>query len=199
MILLPGRLSAFRGEHVTPARSGPACVVPIGVIFGVCVLMGCTFEPRAGSDDPITETVDEVEPSEGSVVEVSSGAALRTAEIFRSAVAAGDLSRALALVDRDATLVDGIVGEAAEAATRGELLLELRRRHSEGMNLEVVTSTVDLLSSEIALVVSRLALLQVGPDGIGEEVGRVHETVLMTLQAEGWRIVRVHRSLAPPD
>ena len=200
MIRLPRPLHAFRGEHGAPAISGPSRVLPFGVFLGVCVLAGCTFEPRDGTDESTSDMAEDAGmQSDGAVVDVSSGAALRTAEIFRSAVATGDLSRALALVDRDATLVDGLVGEAAEAATRGELLLELRRRHSEGMDLEVVSSTVDLLSGEVALVVSRLALLEVGSDGIGEEVGRVHETILLTLQAEGWRIVRLHRSLAPPD
>jgi len=172
----------------------------LSMSFGVGVPAACTFEPRVGTDESAPASAEEPTlPSDGTLVEASSGAALRTAEVFRAAVAAGDLSRALALVDRDATLVDGLVGEAAEAGTRGELLLELRRRHSEGMDLEVVASTVDLLSDEIALVVSRLVLLEVGADGIGEEVGRVHETILLTLQPDGWRISRLHRSLAPPD
>jgi len=204
MIRMSGRWPSVRGGHAPPAKSRPSPVVPSGVLFGgvvgVCVLAGCTFEPRDGGGEAIHQVVEEAAAQPDSPNgEASSVAALRAVEIFRSAVAAGDLSRALALVARDAVLVDGLVGEAAEAGTRGELLLELRRRHMEGMDLEVVDSTVDLLSGEVALVVSRLALLEVGADGIGEEVGRVHETVLMTLEADGWRIVRLHRSLAPPD
>jgi len=200
MIRQPGRWLAFQGGHAASAKSQSPLLLPFGVFLGFCVLTGCTFETRDGSGEAVNEVAGEAAiPSDGPIVEISSGAALRTAETFRSAVAAGDLSRALALVDRDATLVDGLVGEAAEAGTRGELLVELRRRHSEGMDLEVVASDVDLLSDEVALVVSRLALLQVGAGGIGEEVGRVHETILLKLQADGWRIVRLHRSLAPPD
>jgi hypothetical protein len=35
-------------------------------------------------------------------------------------------------------------------------------------------------------------------EGIGEEVGQIYETALLTPSLEGWKIRHIHRSLAAP-
>jgi hypothetical protein len=133
----------------------------------------------------------------GSGLPIGEDLALETVRLFRESVAVGDLSLALALLDRDASLVEVIPGESSEQVTRGELLLELRRRHAEGLHLELLESRITLPAEGVALVLSRLAVLQSGPDGYGEEVGRVDETVVLLVTPDGWRIRHLHRSLRP--
>ncbi len=191
MSVLHGRKRGGYGRPRGGLVAGSVAVLWVGPLLGAC-----TFEFRGEEEVPAlsagaVEAVDEVD-----VRAAALSSAIRTTELFRSAVASGDLSRALALVDREATLVDALVGETAtEAATRGELLLELRRLHSEGMHLESIETTVDLLGSSAALVRSYLAVLTVRDGGLGEEEARLHETVVLIAHPEGWRILRLHRSL----
>lgn len=132
-------------------------------------------------------------------------AARATVRMFRESVAAGDLSLALALLDPQATLVDPLVGDAAAEATRGELVLELRRRYASGVRLEALATEITVFGGGLspleaaALVVSDLAMLQERDDGIGEQIGRVHETAILASTPEGWRIRHLHRSSAPLD
>jgi len=200
---MTGRRSGFglsgassRGTaRVVAARTRGGVVT---FLLGCLAMYGCTVEPRDGGVQVSSEVIEpsETEPARASEEDLASSA-LRTAEMFRSLVAAGDLSRALVLVDRDATLVDPLAGEAAEAATRGELVVDLRRRHVEGMSLEVMDTQVHLLTEGVAVVITQLAMLETDADGIGEETGRVHETLILEAQTEGWRILRLHRSLVP--
>jgi len=145
-----------------------------------------TAEPGAG-----LETADlEVSP-EAPVLD-----AVRTQ---REAVARGDLALGLALLHPDATLVDALLSGADPGATRGELLLELRGLLGRGFRLE--EESVDVtVTGETALVVSTLRL-EGEVDAIGEwldRVGRVvHESTVLVLTPEGWRIRHMHRSLAP--
>jgi hypothetical protein len=192
-----------RGLH----RRGPEWPVRRSAFFPLVLLAcahACTFEPRDTPADDAS-TADEGDTIAGAPLsaELSEAAALQTIEHFRASVTAGDLSRALAVVDGDATLVDALVGEASEAATRGELLLELRRRHAEGISLEATSSRVTLFPGGIALVVSRLRVLERDPDGVATEAGQMHETVLLVGSPEGWRIRNLHRSFLagdpPPD
>jgi hypothetical protein len=170
----------------------------MAALLACLAMYGCTVEPRDGGVEVPSEVAEfpETEPARASEEDLATSA-LRTADMFRSLVAAGDLSRALVLVDRDATLVDPLAGEAAEAATRGELVVDLRRRHAEGMSLEVMDTQVYLLAEGVAVIITQLAMLEADADGIGEETGRVHETLILEAQAEGWRILRLHRSLVP--
>ena len=139
---------------------------------------------------------------QGADAEASARATVRA---FQDAVFVGDLSLALTLLDPSATLVDPLVGDAAQDATRGELVLELRRRYATGVRLEGLSVEVTLLGGgtappdATALVISELAMLQERDDGIGEQVGRVHETALLVSTPEGWRIRHLHRSSAPLD
>lgn len=170
----------------------------VGTILLPLVFAACTFEPRGGPDTTPAEEENEALGGAPSA-ELSEAAALQTIEHFRNSVAAGDLSRALALVDGDATLVDALVGEASEAATRGELLLELRRRHADGVTLEPVASRATLFSGGTAFLVTRLGVFEPGPDGAARMVGQMHETVLLIGSSEGWRIRNLHRSFLPGD
>jgi hypothetical protein len=158
----------------------------------------CTFERRVELD-PDGSSEEEAPQTPG--VEVRMGdpgaAAVDAVRLFRESVELGDLSLALALLDREATVVDELVGEAREAATRGELLLELRRRHAAGLSFEPLEAPTTIALAEAALVVSRLTLVQEDEDGARVEAGRVSETVFLTASADGWRIRHLHRSLAP--
>jgi ketosteroid isomerase-like protein len=132
-------------------------------------------------------------------VELTEESARQTIELFRTSVAAGDLSQALSLLDGDATLLDALAGEASEAVTRGELLLELRGRHSEGVTLEPVATQVTLLAGEAAFLVSGLEVFEPKEDGVLAMVGKMHETVLRIGSEGGWRIRSLHRSFLSND
>jgi ketosteroid isomerase-like protein len=178
---------------VTPSRCGAGGLV-LAALFPVLV-GSCTFEHRpdpraenAGDGDPLEARQDEL-PARG--LDRSPVGVVR---VFREAVVRGDLSLALSLLDREATLVDELAGAQSESATRGELLMELRRRHAEGLILRVLDIDVSQ-AGETALVLTRLALMEEGGDGIGVEVGRAYETVVLVPSDQGWRIRHVHRSL----
>jgi hypothetical protein len=167
---------------------------------------GCTLEQRADGDaaDLDPDTVPDsgiVEPLPSSLDPAESVRV--TMEVFREAVRVGDLSLALGLMDGRAVLMDdlaapGGVGMSDPPATRGELLLELRRRHGEGLLLRIEGSELRWLDDH-ALLVSTLVLLQRAPDPADapEEIGTARETAVLHLSPEGWRIVHLHRSLGP--
>lgn len=172
-------------------RAGP-------LLFVALVVMGagaCTFERR---DD-----VDEEEAAATRALPgFEDGSRWRSPEgvvrLFREAVVLGDLSMALSLLDRQSILVDELAGAPDEAMTRGELLLELRRRHTEGLVLEVLQTRVEE-AGETALVLTHLAIMDRDEDGIGVEVGRVYESVVLVPTEEGWRIRHLHRSVTRRD
>jgi hypothetical protein len=170
---------------------------------------GCTLEQRANGDaaEPERDSVPDrgvVEPPPPLLDPAESVRV--TMEVFREAVRVGDLSLALGLMDGQAVLMDdlaapGGVGMSDPPATRGELLLELRRRHGEGLLLRLDGSELRWLGDH-ALLVSNLVVLQRAPDpdDAPEEIGSARETALLQLSPEGWRIVHLHRSLGPvPD
>jgi hypothetical protein len=158
------------------------------LLLATLVQSGCTFERRADLDeDPEAPTTalqagDRIRPPAAVV------------RVFREAVVLGDLSLALSLLHRQATLVDELAGSDVEVTTRGELIMELRRRHVDGLVLEVLGTEVDVMEGS-AMVLSRLALIDRGDDGIGVEAGRAYETVLLLLTEDGWRIRHFHRSM----
>jgi ketosteroid isomerase-like protein len=167
------------------------------VLFGVAG--GCTFEHR-GNDAGEVDTAEPgagLAPTEG---EVSPEApVLDAVRTQREAVARGDLALALALLHPDATLVDALLSGAHSGATRGELLLELRALLGRGFRLDEEGADVTV-TGETALVVSTLRL-EGEDDASGQwldRVGRVvHESTVLVLTPEGWRIRHMHRSLAP--
>lgn len=126
-------------------------------------------------------------------------AALTALRTFRQAMAVGDLSLALALVDREAVLVDDLVGDPAGHGSRGEVLLELRARLAEGLAIREDSAAVSLPEG-VAIVVSRLSV-EVGEDAPQRlqalDGHSLHETVILVPTAEGWRIRHLHRSLLP--
>lgn len=176
-------------------------------ILGVLLLLlpvACTFEQRANGEAP-----EEEEPPAPEVEGEASGpdtlgpteGPLQTLRAFREAMAVGDLSLALALLDREASLMDEVAGEVGIAASRGEVLLELRARLAEGLDLSE-TSTHLSFPGGVALAVSTLRIHVA--DDVPEELealdGReLRETVLLVATAEGWRIRHLHRSLPSPE
>jgi hypothetical protein len=178
------------GNALRSARTGLWAVVLLSSV-------ACTFEETGtpGSSGGLSPPEPGGLAGEEPQVVASEETALLTVRMFRESVASGDLTLALSLLDREATLIDAMAGEASEAETRGELLLELRGRHASGVVLEPLRSDIRIPVAGVALVTSRLAVLQEGPGGIGEDVGRVDETVLLVATPEGWRIRHLHRSL----
>lgn len=157
--------------------------------------LACTFERRpavegeAGSGDLVL--------SGGISSGLDEGAALETVRLFREAVALGDLSLALVLLDREATLVDELVGEASEARTRGELLLALRRRHAGGLSFESRGDPLVASSGEGVLVGSHLTVFQADAGGEPALFGTLYESVLLVPNPDAWRIRHLHRSFVP--
>lgn len=171
----------------------------LAALAPVLGIAGCELERRPEAADPfpdenaVPDTLTDMprDPQESARV---------TMEVFREAVRVGDLSLALSLLDRDAVLFDDLAGEAAEATTRGELLLELRRRHRDGLRLGAQAAEVTLLDGA-AIVVSTLAVMQRTPGdeeelAVQEETAR--ETAILVPTPEGWRIRHLHRSIVPP-
>ena len=93
--------------------------------------------------------------------------------------------------------MDPLVGQATEAASRGEFLLELRSRHAEGLAYEMLNQDVLFTGDDAALVVSLLSVLREGEGESAEEIGRVLETVMLLRSPEGWKIRHLHRSSVP--
>ena len=166
--------------------------------FVALTFPGCTFErrdaePAEGLGSAESARATEEERSAGDAEDIARAAV----DAFRESVAAGDLSLALARLHGEATLVDPLLGQAAERASRGELLLELRSRHAEGLIYDPLEADVFLVGEDAALVVSLLSMLQEGDTEIPEEVGTVLETVYLVGSDEGWKIRHLHRSLSP--
>jgi hypothetical protein len=156
-------------------------------------LAGCTFEERGNGNAsaPSGAEAPEGEARDGRVDPAA--AALDVVRTFREATAVGDLSLALALTDRDATFADELAGRLDPGHTRGELLLELRRRLAREGGLREEASEV-ILGEGLAVVVSRLELGG-HADFEGGTGGTIHETVVLVPVAEGWRIRHLHRSV----
>ncbi len=178
-------------------------MTPAGVatvfLGGVLLLASCSFERRPEVEGEDARVEAEARAPEA-ILSDPTGSALETLAVFREAVSIGDLSLALALLDPEVRIVDRLVsleGRRADEFTRGELLLELRRSHAEGMQLEVLDSRV-LLLNESALVSSTLAVLQASEgSSLAREVARAEETVLLMLTPAGWRVRHFHRSTVP--
>ncbi len=167
----------------------------------VFFLTACSFERRPDRNGEGEPTVDRGAPGSTDTATDPAGTARQTLAVFREAVEVGDLSLALALLDREVEIVDDLVrrrpGPARELS-RGEALLELRRLHGEGLVLEELGSEL-VLRQDAAVIHSRLAILHRGEDSaIAREVARGSETVFLVPYPEGWRIRLYHRSLDPP-
>ncbi len=174
-------------------RLGPGTLLPGLLLLGI--LVGCTFEQRGNGDDPPLV----MEEGEEAIVAPQRPGPTATVRAFRDAVAVGDLSLALALLDRQAFLVDDLVGDPELAGSRGEALLELRSRLAEGMILHEESSRVNR-AGEGAVVMTRLriAVSEDSPEALSTMDGRhLTETAVLILTEEGWRIGHFHRSLLP--
>ena len=194
-----------------PGEGGNRWLRPeLGWLLLFALIAGCTLEQRfdpdleqvpAASGDTLAETdVDETGAPEGAPALtglVPEDAVVTTLEVFREAVRVGDLSLALSLFHRDAIVVDELTRAAPEGATRGEVLMELRRRHSEGLRLEVEeVSLQDLDGSWV--VSSRVSVFDAGEsDDPKAERTVLRESALLVPSAEGWRIALFHRSQDP--
>lgn len=173
---------------------------PLGFIAFLLVFallgMSCSFERRPEPQDEelihdeMSDTVSTASAPTGPAV-----AALHTVELFRESVATGDLSLALGLLDREATLVDALVGEVSDSGTRGEFLLELRGRLAGGILVRPIDTEVTFLGREGALATSMLSVVSVDEDGEKREVTRLYESVLLVVSSDGWRIRHFHRSV----
>ncbi len=163
------------------------------VVSVVLLSVACTFERRP---DPSDEVVEESETQPPATEEERAADSVRLVQdTFRDAMDAGDLSRALSLVDPGAVILDRFVDLDPETASRGEILLEVLRLEEEGVALEPVESQVSLFQ-DAALVVTRYQVHQVGEE-VEESVpsGFATETLLLVRGEEGWRIHHLHRSL----
>jgi hypothetical protein len=122
---------------------------------------------------------------------------LTTLEVFRESVRVGDLSLALSLLHRDAVIADDLADETGTPTTRGEILMELRRRHAEGLRLRLVEDAVQEIDGAY-LVVSRWDILHdSGTDEEPDVRGQARESAVLRPSAEGWRIALLHRSRIP--
>lgn len=158
--------------------------------FLLLLLPSCTLERRGEeSVDAESTTIAPVNESE-----FAEELARQTVRLFRDAVSAGDISRALSMMDDEGGLIDPLAGVSSTSYPVGEVLLELRRRHAEGVRFEPIDDEVSLLPSGEALVVTMLTMLE-EREGIGEEVGRMYESALLTPAVEGWKVRHIHRSL----
>lgn len=199
-----GRLRAIRTGG-SSRIGGPRLRAAIVLFVGTASIStaACTFERRAEpeAEEASTPSVDSLDSGQPQTSSADAEVRARsTVERFREAVTVGDLSPALSLLAPEATLVDAEVGRAEEASSRGEFLLELRERHMEGMHFEPVETQVSLpggANGGTAFVFTLLAMLEEGEGGIGEEAGRVFESVLLVDSDGEWRIRHLHRSLAP--
>lgn len=95
----------------------------------------------------------------------------------------------------------GLPGAADQPATRGELLLELRRRHAAGLGVTVVGSQLRWMEDDLAVLTSRLALTRrrsasdPGGETPPDTIGWARETAIVRATSEGWRILHLHRSI----
>jgi hypothetical protein len=163
-----------------------------GVLFFCLFLVSsCTLERRGEeSAERDSTTVGPVNESE-----FAEELARQSVRLFRDAVFAGDISRALSLMEDGASLIDPLAGKSSAHFPVGEVLLELRRRHADGVRFEMIEDEVTLLPSGEALVITTLSMLQ-EEEGVGQEVGRIYESALLFPSPEGWKVRHLHRSLA---
>jgi hypothetical protein len=180
----------MRVRFSTGART---TVVASAALALLLFLPSCTLE-RRGEESTGTDSTSVAPVNES---EFAEELARQAVKLFRDAVFAGDISRALSLMDDGGTLIDPLAGKSSESFPVGEVLLELRRRHAAGVRFESNENEVDLLPSGEALVITTLKVLE-ETEGIGEEVGQIYETALLTPSLEGWKIRHIHRSLAAP-
>lgn len=178
----------------------------MGFLVAGFTLAGCTLERRAdpealpGVDAEMEEDLEVLDPDP---VPADPAESVRvTLEVFREAVRVGDISLALQLLDADAVLLDDLVLDAADESdppgTRGELLLALRRRHAEGLGLQLLDSELRW-SDDTAVLSTRLLLLDRsgGPEVEPDSLGLARETAVLRPTPEGWRILHLHRSVIP--
>ncbi|TVP78189.1 MAG: DUF4440 domain-containing protein [Gemmatimonadales bacterium] len=190
------------------------------LLFPSVLLVGCTLEPREGADevDPgldlsldTAASPDTLPGSDRPPPRDPEEAVQVVMEVFREATRVGDLSLALSLLDREAVLVDDGLpggaagptgtapgGEALEERTRGEFVVEMRRRHADGLRFGVESVRVRLEGPH-ALVFTTLRAEQLepgDPEATGE-TARVLETAVLRGTDDGWRIVHMHRSGTP--
>lgn len=179
---------------IVSARSTGGGAVRTAALFLVSFLLtSCVLERRGDEAvQPDSLTSDAIPDSL-----TADERARHAVRIFRDAVAAGDISRALSLMSEGASIIDPLVGRTSDEAPVGEVLLELRRIHSDGVRLESIEDEVSLLPSGDALVLTTLAVLQ-EVEGVGEEVDRMEESALLTPSPEGWKLRHLHRSLVEP-
>lgn len=202
---------------VSPRRPGVGVLLLILLWAGGA---GCTLEPREGTDE--ARPVDELRAEDGAAVDTfpvdsaeprdPAEAVSVLLEVFREATRVGDLSLALSLLDREAILLDeevpggtagplpapgatGPTGETAEERTRGEFVVEMRRRHADGLRFRVDAQTVRMEGPH-ALVLTLLRVEDADPDDpeASVELGRVLETAVLRGTDDGWRILHLHRS-----
>lgn len=166
------------------------CLPLLSVLF----FSSCTLERRFEESADTTAVV----PSEASELQSTEELAGQTVRLFRDAVFAGDISRALSLMAEGASLIDPFAGRSTVEWPVGEVLLELRRRHADGVRFEPIRDEVTLLEDGGALVLTTLAVLQ-ETGGVGEEVGEIHETALLIPSPEGWKVRHIHRSLVEAE
>lgn len=171
-------------------------------VLSLLLLLGCSFERRPNGDEDVEGSLARDQPALPGASLDPAASALQTIRVFRESVEIGDLSLALALLDREVEIVDHLVANAPRSVgtlSRGEALLELRRLHSEGLVLEELGSEL-VLRQDAALIHARIAVLHRNEEtGVAREVTRGHETILMVPSTEGWRIRLLHRSLDPPS
>jgi hypothetical protein len=198
----PGALP--RGWGWARGRPGPGVSL---VLIALLVGGGCTLEEHARSAPPVLGEAAVADSLGGpgaddtlSVVVDPDASARVTMDVFREAVRVGDLSLALRLLDEAAIVVDALAGGAGAPAvtTRGELLLELRRRHADGLLLEVADSELRWIGDHV-LLATRLRVLRRAedPENPPDTLGTAAESSLLRPTPEGWRIVHLHRSLDP--
>ncbi len=169
-----------------------------------CVLIawvawGCTFERRDSSEAGSQAVGGTAPPAPFAAEPHTDATALIRAMLdsFRESVAAGDLSTSLARLDSQATLLDPLVGRAIGAASRGELLLELRTRHAEGIRYTPLETEVVFAGERAALVTTLLSMSTSDESGVSEDARAVFETAYLILSDEGWKIRHLHRSFTP--
>jgi hypothetical protein len=179
----------------------------LALVLAGLLLAGCTLERRADPDASLRADSDLV-PDEGVLdpqpVPADPAESVRvTLEVFREAIRVGDISLALQLLDAQAMLLDDLALDLGNGAselppTRGELLLALRRRHAEGLGLQVLDTELRWVD-ETAVLSTRLLLLHrgAGSDAEPDSVGLARESAVLRPTPEGWRILHFHRSVVP--
>ncbi len=178
----------------------PAVIIPVlvSISFGAC-----TLEQRFDPELEAVEVVgDDTVPAEGFEEPGPPGppsvtpeeAVTTTLEVFREAVRVGDLSLALSLFHRDARLIDDLATGVSTQATRGETLIDVRRRYAEGLRLQ--SEVLEVREIEGSFLVSSRSVVVDSEGDPGPEAEREYfqESALLVPSTEGWRIALFHRS-----